>query len=111
MSTEAEAEAMAMTYSAGAMDVGSRGGADVQTEAMAMVAPISVETPKANLPVLDLLHWSEAPYPNPSRARFSATNDSSAFMNASDERPFLQPPVVRTSQVLFYHVCTASENL
>eukprot|EP00250_Pteridium_aquilinum_P003468 c13784_g1_i1 orf=313-1482(+) len=108
---EAEAEAMAMTRSPGAsnghaeaMSLGMLGAANVQAEAMAMATSPTLAAgtaPKTHLPMLDLLHWSEAPNPNPSRSRMSATNDSSAFMNASDERPFLQPPIrseVRTSQ-------------
>ena len=61
-------------------------------------------------PSLDLLYWcDEAPASNgvhcPPR-RSSATNDSSAFMNASDERPHPPMPprsvVVRTNQVRFF---------
>lgn len=57
--------------------------------------------PKA-LPALDLLHWSDSPPHNDGlSARISATNDSSAFINASDERRLQQPSsrsLVRTNQ-------------
>ncbi|KAH7282298.1 hypothetical protein KP509_35G024200 [Ceratopteris richardii] len=110
MSDESEAETLAMDYSSFALNSGSatsQAAADVQPEALAMpppgppfMDPVAGASPANegapptnNLPALDLLHWSDTPTPNTIRPRISATNDSSAFMNASDESPMNQPPV------------------
>ncbi|KAI5055548.1 hypothetical protein GOP47_0029069 [Adiantum capillus-veneris] len=86
MSKDADAEALAMDYSPRAFNRGADvHGSDAQPEALAM----------------GIQRAPDSPSPNPSRARISATNDSSAFINASDESPLIQRPIrseVRTSQ-------------